>query len=262
MASSLIVEPYATPGMVQVTAAPDSADGTGTWTVVRVDAGGDVSPMRSAPTIVADAVTSFVDVEASFHPSEYRLLLDGVVKASATITLAPLPSGRAVVRSVLRLGESMEFTVVDEVDIEYATSSAVHRIIGSSDPIVIADKRQRRSGTYVLATLTFDEAQDALRILKDGVPLLMRSCPNPAHPVRDGYFYALDVREAHLGGRNSAVRLWDVTYQTVSSVTGELALPVPTSPWTYADLQATALSNAEVNAGRDDYFDLYLNPLP
>jgi len=265
MSTISVMEYPLRPGAVQVTVNVD-AGATGTFDVVRVEETGDVVPIRSAPAITPGAVVEFVDVEASFHRATYALRRNGNSIASASIALPPLSNRRALIRSVLRLGDEMDVTLVDEVGMGYGTSSAVHAIIGSSDPIVISDVRRRRQGTYVLLTNTIAEADRLLELLKDGNPLLMRTCPDPAHPARDGYFYALHVGEARYGRRGH--RIFDVDYQTVSAVKGELALPPPVSRWTYADLKAqtTAPTYGDLDSTTDgqprkDYFQLFLDPV-
>lgn len=260
MAISLTVTLFTNiPGAVRITIIGDPVTPI---TITRFD---NFSPNGVPVRNTVDATTSgsglyqIIDAEPAFGTVRYEAT-DGTDTATASINVSGPPSGRAVLRSVLApYSDWGEVVIVDETSMAYESSSTVFGIIGSHNPVVVADVRRERSGMLTFGCDDMNEAQGLIDMMRDGTPLLLRSCTDPKR-VHDGLFYPLEVREERYG--SGTRRLVFVDYQSVDLVRGVAVLP-PATTWTYNDLaiQSTAPTYASVVDERDTYIDLVLDPI-
>lgn len=259
MAWSIEAEVYeGLPGAVRltVTGDPDAA------VEIRREDGNGSHPVRNVTTLGGSGLLQIIDAEAPFRPVTYSVLSGGAVRAySGWVAAPPFSDGRALLRSVLRPDVSWEaVTVVDETDIEYPTSTSVFPVVNSPDPVVVGDVRRRRKGTYIFATRTIADADRLVFMLKDGIPFLLRFCPDGSTLARDTLFYALAVGEARY--KRDGRRLVTVDYQSVGFVAGLTDVP-SAGAWAYENLraQATAPAYANLPGVRSDYLALVLDPV-
>lgn len=246
-------------GAVDLTVVGDPDAAIEVW---RNDPNGE-HPVRNIDPLPSSGAGQYIDVEAPLGvPVTYTVRQGGRVRArSNEVTAPPLASGYALLRSVLRpYVQAVEVAFVDEVGTEWPTSSTAFAVVGSYDPVVVGDTRRRRRGTFVFAPASPGEASDLVYMLRDGIPFLLRLCPNGQRVQRDTLFYALNVTEARWGysGRRELI----VDFQSVDWVAGDTDVPEP-GTWTYEDLrsQTSAPAYDYLPVQRDDYLALLLDPV-
>lgn len=255
MVWTITAEPYGStlPGSARITV---TGDADATVVIMRRDKNGTY-PVRTPVTLSASGLGTVVDAEASFGAVTYSL----PTGETASTTIPPLPSGRALLRSLIRPYVTWtDVALVTETDVQYPTSSTVFPIIGASNPVVVADIRRERSGVFVFLAADTAEADSLLFVLRDGVPFLLRLCDNGAGKVRDAYFYALNIGEARVSDHGKQ-RLITVDYQSVDQVLGVTDVPTGQA-WTYGDLKASpaASTYAAVRSSWSNYLELATVP--
>lgn len=255
MVWTIAAEPYGStlPGAVRLTI---TGDPSAPVVVMRRDKNGTY-PVRQDIVLSASGIAQVIDPEPAFGSVTYSL----PTGETATTTVPALPSGKALLRSlVVPYVGWVEVVWSNETGVTWPTSSTVFPIIGSGNPVVIADVRRERSGVMVFAAADAAGADAIIQLLHDGAAFLLRSCAAAAGKVRDTYFYALDAREERLG--NGRIRLVTVDYQAVDRVLGVTTTPAG-AVWFYQDLadQTTAPTYAAVRSARSNYLQLATDPL-
>lgn len=255
MVWTIEAEPYGStlPGAVRITV---TGDPDALVTVQRRDKNGTY-PVRQDVQLSASGFGQVVDPEPAFGPVTYYLPTGEI----ATVTVPPLESGKALLRSlVVPYVGWVEVIWANETGVTWPTTSTVFPIIGSGNPVVVADVRRERSGVFVFVAETAAGADALIELLHDGAAFLLRSCAAAAGKVRDTYFYALDAREERPG--NGKLRLVTIDYQAVDRVLGITTTP-PGAAWFYQDLkdQTTAPTYADVRAARATYLQLATEPI-
>lgn len=245
------------PGAVQltVTGPPSTAAH-----VVRLDGHREPQAVRNFRGTDPSGVSLWTDCEAPLGRAVTYAVVLGSSGASVAVSgevTCPAPaSGKAVLRSVLRPSvQWMECEPADEAGVEWATSTTVHRVVGSDTPVVVGEVRQRRSGTMTFLAKSVREADELVSIMGDGTALLLRFPPCAQTQVRDLLFYALDVQEARYGRRGW--RIVSVDYQATRFVDGDTVEPSPT--WTYADLAEAHATYGDLPIKYRDYLGLLLD---
>lgn len=228
-------------------------------TLNRLDGRSGPQPVRNFTGIDAGGLVQVIDAEAPLGRAVTYTLVDStgrVLATSAAVTCPPLPSGRALLRSVLRPQVAwMEVEGQDETGVEWSTSTTVHRVVGSDSPVVVGEVRQRRSGTMTFLCKSIADADQMVSIMRDGTPLLLRFDPCAGDQVRDLLFYALDVTERRYG--RVGWRLLAVDYQSVGFVPG--ATDEPPTGWDYAAVDAAWPDYQQLVVSYRDYAALLMD---
>ena len=227
--------------------------------IVRQDAAAEAQPVRNfsgAPT----GLETVVDAEAPLgRPVAYSLIdpSGAVLGTSNQVTVPALPSGRALLRSVLRPSVRwMEADPQDESGVQWSTSTTVHRVVGSDTPVVVGEVRQRRTGTMTFLASSTGEADALVRLCGDGTAVLLRFDPCASPQVRDLLFYPLDITERRWG--RQGWRLVSVDYQATRFVPGMTDEP-PLERWTFADLRDSATDFGALSGMFRSFGDMALN---
>lgn len=162
-----------------------------------------------------------------------------ILAQSRMVTCRPLKNNHGLLRSVLMPTVSwMEVEPQDETGVTWATSTAVHRVIGQDTPIVVGEVRQRHSGTMKFLCKSITEADNMVRMMKDGTALLLRHDPCAQPQTRDILFYAKDVDEVRYG--RAGWRIIIVDYQSTKFVAGKTLEPTFDEGWDFQALSDSA----------------------
>lgn len=216
--------------------------------IVRLDGSQVGQPVRNWTT-TGSGVEQVIDCEAPLGRQVWYQLLDAngaPLAVTAAITCPPLPSGKSLLRSVLRPSVAwMEVEVADETGVEWATSTTPFPVVGSDTPVVVGEVRQRHSGVLVLLCRSIEEADGVVRLARDGTALLIRHDPCAAVQVRDMLFFALGVSEERVS--RDGARIVAIDFQSSKFIAGETE--EPGTGWDFAALGASA-PNFGVLAGR------------
>jgi hypothetical protein len=243
------------PGCVRVVVTGTPGVAARLW---RVD-GTETHPVRNFTT-TGNGLEEVIDTEAPLgRPVSYRLTdVLGDWLASSALVECPAPAdGRSLLRSVLAPQVQWAWAEPqDEKNVEWATSTTVHRVVGSDTPVVVGEVRQRHSGIITFLCKSIAEADRLVAIMRDGAPLLLRHSPCAGRDTRDMLFYALDVTEARVF--RSGWRLLAVEYQTTRFVVGDTEEP-PSPLWTFGDLRDTGLTFGQVRDRYATFADLAMN---
>lgn len=235
---------------------------TTAFTIQRNDVDGP-HPLRTPPKNTGPSgLVQFVDAEAPFRSVTYSVVSGGVlVVTSNEVRVDDPPGGGGLLRSVLRPAVQYQVvSVITETDIRYATSSVGFPVIGSTDPVVIADKRQNHTGRFQFGVMSLAECDSLMFMLSDGLPFLLRLCPGGQPFVRDTLFYALGVEELRFD--RSGRRIVSVDYQSTPWVEG-LGETGPGTTWLYSALKAQteAPTYGHLPPIRATYLDLVLDEI-
>jgi hypothetical protein len=212
-----------------------------TSSITRVDGSSPQQPVRNYTTS-GSGLETVVDCEAPLgRPVSYNLLdsYGSILAQSNQVTAPALPDGKGLLRSVLK--PSVQWMAVepqDERNVEWASSTSVHRVVGKDTPVVIGEVRQRYSGLMSFLCKSIAEADQMVALMRDGTALLLRHDPCAAPQTRDMLFYALDVTETRYG--RAGWRLVLVDYQTTEFVPGVTEEPPFNQGWDFAALAASA----------------------
>lgn len=226
--------------------------------IERVDGANPSQPVRNFSG-TGSGLDQVIDCEAPLgRPVSYNLIggTGALLAQSQTVTCPPLPSGRGLLRSVLKPSvDWMEVEPHDETGVEWASSTTVHVVPGSDTPVVVGEIRQRHSGVMSFVCRSIGEADRMARLLRDGTPMLLRHDPCAQLQTRDLLFYALDVSEVRWG--RSGWRLVVVDYQSSRFVPGETLEPA--TGWNFEALAGSAASFAELTGRYRTFSDMALN---
>lgn len=130
-----------------------------------------------------------------------------------------------------------------------AITQAVQRVIGRSDPVVIADSRAAVESSLQIGTTTLADNTALLALIADGQPLLLNVPASLLWGVTYEWVALGDAEEARVvqtGARPN--RLHTISYLVVSRPEGDL-----TPQRTYADVLTEAASYSEILATRATY---------
>jgi len=232
--------------------------------IARVDGSLPQQPVRNFDGIDGTGTALVVDTEAPFgRPVSYNLLSPTNVPLAQSnqITLTPPSHGRSLIRSVLR--PSVEWMWVepqDETGVEWSSSTTVHEVVGSDTPVVVGEIRQRYKGTISFLMPSTGEADQLVRLLRDGTPILLRHSPCAGSQTRDLLFYSLDVTEKRVG--YSPSRIVSVDYQSTKFVYGWTEEPPYAVGWTFEALSLTAPDFGVLSSLWPNFAFMSLQPLP
>lgn len=243
------------PGSVQLGVVGDPAVQS---SIQRIDAHYAAQPVRNYDSS-GSGIESVIDCEAPLGRPVHYLLLDyngAVLASSAPVTCPPLASGRSLLRSVLKPSVVwLEVEPQDETGVEWPTSTAVHIIPDSPDPVVVGGTRQRHRGVISFLCRSIPEADQLVSIMRDGVPLLLRHDPCSQTQTRDMLFFAGDVSEVRW--QRDGWRLVIADYVTTGFVPG--VTEEPGSGWDFAALAASAPDFAALAGRYRDFASMALD---
>lgn len=226
--------------------------------IVRLDGAYPAQPVRNYAT-TGSGVASVIDCEAPLgRPVSYNLVdYYGLLLASSnTVTCPPLPSGRAILRSVLAPHVGwLEVEPQDETGVEWSSSSTSHEVVGEDTPVVVGEVRQRHKGVMSLVCRSIAEADRLVALLRDGIPFLLRHDPCAQAQTRDLLFYAFDAREVRWGRAGWRLVVFD--YQSTAFVEG--STDEPASGWDFAALRDSATDFADLMSHYASFADMALD---
>jgi hypothetical protein len=205
------------------------------------------------------------------RPVTYTLLVDGVVVASATITL---PSAYAWLQDplqpdkCLRFGLSRDGTtaVLDHKSLKQFThkaNAATVQIMGSPEPVVFGGQRQAASGvTYQLRTFTEADADTMTALIEETPILLVRPLPGMVGVPAVAYLNG-DVTQApfttHLPGEHQ--QYWTVTGDLIAAVLQAAITGTVTYDQVQQLLAGYTYDQVQAKAAATTYLDWQKNPL-
>lgn len=218
---------------------------------------------------------SYVDTDwaaPTNRPVTYTLLVNGVVVASATITL---PSAYAWLQDPLQPDKCLRFglsrdgsgtAVLDGKSLKQFThkgSTGSMQVIGSSDPVVFGGQRQSPSGsTYQIRTFTEEDAAVMAALIEEAPILLVRPLPAMVGVPAVAYLNG-DVIQApfttHLPGGHQ--QYWTVTGDLVAAVLQAAVTGSVTYDQVQQLLSGYTYDQVQAKAAATTYLDWQKNPL-
>jgi hypothetical protein len=212
------------PGAINIVV---EGDPTANLALSRIDGVYAAQPVRNFDGIPASGQELVTDCEAPLGRSVSYHLTDGwgnILAASDPVRAPRLKSRRALLRSPLTPYVSwLEVDPQDEKNVTWETSTAVHRVLGSDTPVVIGEVRQRHSGTMNFLARSITEADNIVRLARDGNMLLLRHDPCAQPQTRDMMLFPLDVTEVRYG--RDGWRILSMDYQSTQFVAGTTMEP-------------------------------------
>lgn len=224
----------------------------------RIDGSDAAQPVRNYDS-TGSGIEQVTDMEAPLGRAvSYNLLsASGAILAqSGQVVCPPLPGGGGLLRSVLKpFAGWMVVEPQDETGVEWASSTTVHEVVGSDTPIVVGEVRQRHKGIMSFLCKSIPAADQLVKMLRDGIPFLLRHDPCAQAQTRDILFYALNVSEVRY--KRAGWRLVIVDYQTTAFVPG--VTEEPPSSWTFEALAASAADFGELASHYATFADMALD---
>ena len=220
-------------------------------------------------------IDTYVDTDwaaPTNRPVTYTLLVNGVVVASATITL---PSVYAWLQDPLQPDKALRFALsrdgsgtaaLDHKSLKQFTHKAnagTMQVIGDSEPTVFGGQRQASSGaTYQIRTFTEGDASVMASLIDKTPILLVRPLPGMVGVPAVAYLNG-DVIQApfttHLPGEHQ--QFWTVTGDLVSAVLRAAVTGSVTYDQVQQLLAGYTYDQVQAKAAATTYLDWQKNPL-
>lgn len=238
----LTPQPATASVLIQITGAP-----AGPVVITRTDANG-TGPvrLRVGQVPIAGALT-VTDYEPALVGS---LAYDVVDSASATTSGSTTLQGLVTspqVGGVQLPGLEFDPELITGYDAGRESGSAVLRVLGRSDPVVILAPTRTREGTLEVWCRDYADALDYSSVLSQARILLLRQV---THPGLDMYFLAQSAQVTPLGSTPDGWR-WQVSARYVELRNPSLPL-LGAAGWTFDDVAGYA-SFAAVRTAFDDF---------
>jgi hypothetical protein len=231
--------------------------------ISRIDGSYAAQPVRNFTGIGDTGQEQVVDCEAPLGRAVYYNLTNGygdILAQSEPVICRPLAFNRALLRSVLMPTVAwMPCEPQDEKNVKWESSTSVHRVVGADTPVVIGEIRQRHSGTMSFLCKSISEADQMVRLMKDGTPLLLRHDPCAQPQTRDILMYVMDVDEVRYG--RQGWRLVVADYQSTAFVPGDTLEP-EFGDWTFQHLSDSAPDFAILASLWKNFLFQTLLPMP
>lgn len=206
------------------------------------------------------------------RPVTYTLLVNGVVVASATITL---PSAYAWLQDPLQPDKCLRFVlsrdtagtaVLDLKSLKQFThkgNAGTMQIMGSPEPVVFGGQRQAASGlTYQIRTITEADANTMTSLIGETPILLVRPLPDmvgvPAVAYLNGDVVQVPFT-THLPGEHQ--QYWTVTGDLIASVLQAAITGSVTYDQVQQLLAGYTYDQVQAKAAATTYLDWQKNPL-
>lgn len=160
--------------------------------IVRADVNG-TRPLRTTGVFPRVGTTPFTlrDYEAAFHGLvEYRISSAGstIVRRIYLDQASKLPPRFSL---PLVPYHSVSVTNVIEYEEEQETTSTIHQVIDSPDPLVVIGRMSSRRGTFKSVMQSYAETSPLRDLVGQGTVILFRQSENPG---QDLYFVATSYR--------------------------------------------------------------------
>lgn len=229
---------------------PVSAD----VTITRSDANG-TGPVRLR---TGQAPIGGLLTLTDYEPALVGLVRYDVVDGAGAITTASTTlSGLVTTPRIVGVQEP-QLTVSPELVTGYDSTresgSAVLRVLGRADPVVLQNPTRTREGRLEVWCREYDDAREVESVLADSRILLLRQ---PTHPGMDMYFLAQSVGVTPLRHTSEGWR-WQATCRYVEVRNPNLPL-LGGAGWTFDDVAAYA-SFAAVRASFATFNELAVGP--
>jgi hypothetical protein len=240
---------------LEVTGIPAGAD---TVTIERKSPSGAVAGVRGAVDATVTGTTYLVrdyelplDTTVSYTATCYDGTTD-VGSASAIFTIA-YDACEAWLTDLARPTNSLPLTIESLAELSYEVPSGVHRILDRRSPVVTALVAWTPATELIVLTDTLDERDRLRTLFGSGYPFLVRTAPSEG--IGNLFLAASEfVEERFLTLGAQAERRFRVSCVQVERP--DPSIYVPLAPNTYANVEATYATYADLEVGVASYDEL------